>query len=247
MTSVTDLLHCVGWDPLSASMMEITETILLLPAKDLRSLVTGIFIAYSRTLSELNFHDLALSQLSRVLFLSPLNRMAKVLQIKTLCCLGNFLEAKQLLFELIHQELYSDSSTSLEEKLTPATDYRQLTIVSKDGELGLLLLYVNIGLESLLVTGFGNYFQHRVYHVENNGLLTRPLLTTKYCEHGESQEARKLIQNREKKLRQRISKQREEENRNYHKKSKHSAVSRATQVIEANREMMSSFGPVIIS
>jgi hypothetical protein len=241
-------------------MLEITDTILLLPAKDLRSLVTGIFIAYSRTLSELDFHDLALTQLSRVLFLSPRNRMTKVLKIKTLSCLGNFLEAKELLLELIHQELYSPTSTTSvsisdtsaghdtsREEDKPATDYRQLTIVSKDGELGLLLLYVNIHLESLLVTGFQNSYQQRVYEIEKNGLLTRPLHTLKCCEHGESMQIQKLIQNREKKLIQRIQKQREEENRNYYKDLKSSAVTRASQIIETNREMMINFGPVIIS
>jgi hypothetical protein len=238
LTSVTDLLRVVGWDPISDSMMEITETILLLPAKDMRAIVTGIFIAYSRSLSGLNLHDLALSQLSRVLFLSPTNRMNKVLKIKTLCCLGNFLEAKQLLLELIHQELFKD--------LEPASDYRQLSIVSRDGELGLLLLYVNIGLESLSVTGYGNSYQQRVYDCQANGLLIRPPLTERCCEHGEGEIQTSLKLIRSEKIIKRIQKQREEENRNYYKDLKDSALSRANQIIDMNREMMTSFGPVII-
>jgi tetratricopeptide (TPR) repeat protein len=240
LTCVSDLLHCVGWDPISQALIEDTENILLIPAKDLRCLVTGIFISYGRSLLSLNLYDLALTQLSRALSLSPNNRSTQILRIKALSCLGYFHQAKEYLTELIYQELYSH-----EEKRQ--SEYRQLTIVSRDGELGLLMLFIDIGLDYLSETGYGNLIQQRVYVVQADGVLGRPSLTERFCQHGVSAETQRMIQDRLEKREMRGHQQREAKDRNYYKNRKLAALSQAQSIIEANRDMMTNFGPVIIA
>jgi hypothetical protein len=56
-----------------------------------------------------------------------------------------------------------------------------------------------------------------------------------------------MIQNRRKKIVKKIFQEKEAEDRSYYKNRKLTAVSQAQQIIETNREMMTSFGPVIIS
>lgn len=108
------------------------------------------------------------------------------------------------------------------------------------------MLYIEIGLDNLTYTGYGNPYQHRVYELTNDGILQRPLHTEICCQHGESKETQLLKQYRHKKLLRNITKQREEENRLYYKNKKQGILSKAQQIIEANREMMANFGPVVI-